>query len=324
MRAFEDLTNTGQARRLRATAFAALDPFAIRVRRLRLITNEFNAVFRVDSEDDERFMLRVNIPRRRTLNEVRAEVAWLRALASETDVGVPTPMPTPDGEFVVTVAADGVPELRHCVAFRWIDGVKLANRLSESTVAALGELTAKLHEQAADWTPPPGLRTWDTPFPLDDHPSHLVGVEPGDRPTFDRALEMIEAVLERSGDRPTRMIHGDLHQDNVLVSGRKLVAIDFDDALLGHPVQDIGVTFWNLREEPRYDVLRDAYRRGYERVSPWPETEPGDIEAFVADRSMMLIDYSLREADPEEIASRPGFIQREVAHLRRWIEQGGG
>ena len=51
VRSFEELTDAGKARRLRVVAAAALERYDLRVRRLRLITNEFNAVFRVDAEE---------------------------------------------------------------------------------------------------------------------------------------------------------------------------------------------------------------------------------------------------------------------------------
>ena len=144
-------------------------------------------------------------------------------------------------------------------------------------------------------------------------------VSPSDRATFAEALDRIEAVLERlSGERP-RMIHGDLHQDNVLVASGKLFAIDFDDSLLGHPVQDIGVTFWNLQEDPNYEALRRAFRRGYERHASWPEHTPGDIDTFVADRALMLIDYALQTTTPDDAADTRKFIRKEVRYLRRWL-----
>ena len=161
--------------------------------------------------------------------------------------------------------------------FGWIGGVDLAARLTEANVTELGALTAQLHLHALSFDAPAGLRRWDNPFPLDDHHVLLDDgiVSPSDRATFATALDRIEAVLERLSDERPRMIHGDLHQDNVRVSSGRLFAIDFDDSLLGHPVQDIGVTFWNLQEEPNYEGLRHAFRSGYERYASWPEHDSG-------------------------------------------------
>ena len=320
MRPFEDLTDTGKARRLRNVAAAALERYDLRVRSLRLITNEFNAVFRVDSDDDT-YVLRVNLPNRRSLAEIEAEMRWLNALATGTAVGVPSPVPAHGGDLVVTVSATGIPEPRHCVLFGWIGGVDLAARLTETNVAELGALTAQLHLHALSFDPPAGLRRWDNPFPLDDRHVLLDDgiVSPSDRATFAEALDRIEAGLERLSDERPRMIHGDLHQDNVRVASGRLFAIDFDDSLLGHPVQDIGVTFWNLQEEPNYEALQRAHRRGYERHASWPEHRPGDIDTFVADRALMLIDYALQNTTADDAADTRKFIGKEVRYLRRWL-----
>lgn len=321
MRPFEELTSAGKARRLRTVAAAALERYDLRVRRLRLITNEFNAVFRVDAEAGRTYVLRVNLPSRRSLAEIDAEMRWLNALATETAVGVPTPVLADGGDLVVTVSAAGVPEPRHCALFGWIGGVDLAARLTEDNVAELGALTAQLHLHALTFDPPASLRRWDNPFPLDDHHVLLDDgvVSPTDRATFTTALDRIEAVLERLSDERPRMIHGDLHQDNVRVARGRLFAIDFDDSLLGHPVQDIGVTFWNLQEEPNYDALRRAFRHGYERHASWPEHSPGDIDTFAADRALMLIDYALQNTTADEATDTRAFIHREVRHVRRWL-----
>lgn len=300
-------------------ARAALERYDLQVRSLRLITNEFNAVFRVDSDDDA-YVLRVNLPNRRSLAEIEAEMAWLNALARETGIGVPSPVVTAEGDLVVTVSAAGIPEPRRCVLFRWIGGVDLAARLTETNVAELGALTAQLHLHALSFDPGAGPRRWDTPFPMDDRLVLLDDgmVSPSQQATFVAALGRIEAALERLSKERPRMIHGDLHQDNVRVAEGKLFAIDFDDSLLGYPVQDIGTTFWNLQEEPDYEALRHAFRLGYERHASWPELSPGDIDAFVADRSLMLIDYAL-QTTTDEAADTRRFIRKEVRYLRRWL-----
>lgn len=117
------------------------------------------------------------------------------------------------------------------------------------------------------------------------------------------------------------MIHVDLHQDNVRVHGRRLFVLDFDDSILGYPVQDIGATFWSLQAERSYRTLCEAFRRGYERRGAWPEHEPGEVEVFAANRALMLIEYALKDPDPEELVKTPAFVLREVRHLRRWLDR---
>ena len=62
MKAYTALTVRGQARRLRALAWDALRHYALDVRRLRLVTNDFNGIFRLDTVQGDRFILCVTLP----------------------------------------------------------------------------------------------------------------------------------------------------------------------------------------------------------------------------------------------------------------------
>ena len=62
MKSFSTLTVLGQARRLRTLALNALQSYDLDVARLRLVTNEFNGIFRVDTTDGQKFILRVTLP----------------------------------------------------------------------------------------------------------------------------------------------------------------------------------------------------------------------------------------------------------------------
>ena len=134
---YSQLTARGQARRLRRLAEQALACYDLDVVRLRLITNEFNAIFRVDTAAGEKYVLRVTLPEGgHDRGTVAAEMAWLDALARETDLGVPRPLATRAGELVVETADAGVPEPRLCAIFGWAPGSDLADHLDAPTWAS--------------------------------------------------------------------------------------------------------------------------------------------------------------------------------------------
>jgi phosphotransferase family enzyme len=56
---------------------------------------------------------------------------------------------------------------------------------------------------------------------------------------------------------PDTLVHGDLHQGNMLVVGDRTAVIDWSDAAIGHPFLDLAPVLW-IGEEHR-DELRDAY-----------------------------------------------------------------
>ena len=53
--------------------------------------------FRVDTADGCTFSLRINVNSRRSLANIGAEIAWLAALATDTDLVVPVPQRTRGG-----------------------------------------------------------------------------------------------------------------------------------------------------------------------------------------------------------------------------------
>src|SRR5512147_1957286 len=89
-RPFEALTAMGRARRLRPLVELALRDWDLEVRGIRLLTNDFNCVFRIDTSTGP-FVLRVSLPFR-TDAQLRAELDWLDALQGVVDAAraVPT------------------------------------------------------------------------------------------------------------------------------------------------------------------------------------------------------------------------------------------
>jgi Ser/Thr protein kinase RdoA (MazF antagonist) len=102
---FSALTRARQTRRmlrLARTALAACDVLPTRVSRL---PQGYNATFRLDAASSERFVLRVHRPDGPTHAMVRSELTRLAALRGETDLVVPEPVRTRDGELLTTAAA---------------------------------------------------------------------------------------------------------------------------------------------------------------------------------------------------------------------------
>ena len=169
MKPYTALTEHGQARRLRPLALNALKSYALNVTHLRLVTNDVNGIFRIDTSDGRKFILRVTLPEGgHNLEHVAAEMDWLAALARDTDLSVPRPLPARDGSLVVETGASGVPEPRLCTIFSWVPGKDLAEELSPSNITKLGELMARLHAHALTYHPPTGLSLlkFDRVFPF--------------------------------------------------------------------------------------------------------------------------------------------------------------
>ncbi len=302
MQPFAFLTSQGRARRLRLLALEALKSYDVEVARIRLVNNETNCTFRVDSVDGEIYALRVSLPDVHSIAEIEAEVDWQLAVSRETDIPVPRPIAARSGAYVVTAGARGVPEERHCTLFSWLRGRALEEVASPEYFHRLGELVARLHRHGAMFQParPDDIRRLDTLYPLrdsekilDDATKELV---PPD--TYNMLLAMREAAEREiewlfDGTKTPQIIHDDLHWWNVMSYRGNLQIIDFEDLAWGFPVQDIAITLYYTAGRANYPSLRDALKAGYESVAPWPEMYPGQIEMLMVHRAVDLFNFVL-------------------------------
>ncbi|MCW3065011.1 MAG: Homoserine kinase, partial [Solirubrobacterales bacterium] len=283
---------------------AALKRYGLRARRLRPLAAQ---VVRVDTEDGQTFVLRSRPRSDRVFGDIPLELAWTAALRRDTDIQPPEPDPGLDGTLVQEVAGPQALELYDCMLFRWIPGTELANRLTPENVRRLGVLSARLHEHAATFRPPVELpvRTLDPLFGRGErevlfsheHPRFL---PPPRQAVFqsvaDRFQRTVDALYADAAGR--RVIHADLHHENVKIYRGRLRPLDFYEVIWGYPVQDIALSLYDLRffadSRPHgYAALRDAFALGYGSRLPWPEEHAGQIDTLVAGRRLRQANWVL-------------------------------
>ncbi len=122
--AFVDLSSRAQVGRLRRLAFAALDRYPLDVARLRLVEHGFNTTFRVDTATGRKYALRIDVTRRKPLAALDAEMAWLAALAADTELVVPTPLATADGDLHTAVDFPESDAVLRVAVLSWLPGAR--------------------------------------------------------------------------------------------------------------------------------------------------------------------------------------------------------
>lgn len=304
-------------------ATVALEEFPIEPLRVRVVGGFTNVIFRVDTANAP-YALRVDLHQDHSDSDVENELAWLDALGTDTDLDVCRFIPAHDGRRYVYAEASGVPGVRRCVLFDWIPGSPLADSLSASGYHQLGRLAAGLHLHGAKFRPPHVPLTWDRIFYWPEEVDPVVIYKPemahhfsdGRREILDRAVNAVEQAFSRLNPSEAQLIHGDLHPWNVHRYRSRLIAFDFEDITWGHRVQDVATTLFYERDHTRYADLRVAFEEGYRTVAPWPVTYDGELEHFMAARSLMFVNYvaNLRD-DPSE------FYQTVFPRLQRFLSE---
>ncbi|MDH3309013.1 MAG: phosphotransferase [Acidimicrobiia bacterium] len=323
MKPWDALTEAGRHRRLRSLALAALEQFPVKPGRLRLVGGFTNVIYRVDSPTGPH-ALRVDLMQDHTDRDVEIEVAWLEALGTDTDLDVARPVRTRSGGQYAYAGAEGVPGARRCTLFEWIPGRPIADHLSPGVYHKLGVLSARLHQHGARFTPPARPMPWDQVFywPDDvdpyvlDRPEHAHHITRANRRTLERAVEVATDAFERLPEGRAQIVHGDLHPWNVHQSRGRLYALDFEDVMWADPVQDLAITLFYERDRAEYAALRSSFEGGYRTVAPWPASYDGEIEHFMAARTLMFINFVLNlDDDPA------GFFARAFPRLEAFLER---
>ena len=332
MKDYALLTDRGRTRRLRRLALTALDAYDIVPARLRALPDATNAVFRVDTDDGGRFLLRVGLgpPLGHSEQAMRSELEFVDFLSSTPTVTVPEVVRTRSGDVAVTVEGEGVPGRRQSCVFSWIEGPLLYDRIDRVSLAPYGAAMATLHRESLSFVPSASFSVpiYDRPYPYDppftlfsDAPTDLL--PPARRAIFEETERVTSRVIEALYDEePPRVIHGDFHAWNVKQHRDTVSVFDFEDLVWGWPVQDIGVALYYLWSREDFDGRWREFREGYETMAPWPD-RGGEVAAFIAGRTLVIANDVISQ--PEWMVEAPGVYERGehriVAMLDR-IERG--
>ncbi|MCZ6831136.1 MAG: phosphotransferase, partial [Gammaproteobacteria bacterium] len=176
---FYELDEVGQSLAMQGLAQRALAEWSLEGSELELIKYRENAVFKVQTGAGERYALRIHRHAYHSDAELRSELQWIAALDA-AGIDVPGVVPTSKGDLFALVEVPEVPESRQVDLFAWVDGEQLGSveaGVGDSasvtdTYRTIGQLAARLHNQATAWNPPEGFtrHAWDV--------DGLVGEEP--------------------------------------------------------------------------------------------------------------------------------------------------
>ncbi len=314
-----------QRRHLAELAGAVLHQHEIEPDEIRLAQFGFNATFRVDGVRRGaagRWALRLNAQGLRSPAETAGELAWMEAIAVDTDVRVPTVVRS--GEDARTVAVPSEPLARDVtgVVFEWLPGKLLRETPRPVELERRGRALARLHEHGQGWTLPAGAS-----LPRLDDPRMGVADHLADHPLLDATQR---AVIAEATDRatsafaalacrrPPHPVHGDVHPGNVMAVAGGLSLLDFDDCGLSHPVHDLAITAYHLRPFPYEGPLMV----GYESVCPVPEHSREEFESLVAARNVALLNDTVTVDAAWVRDFLPTYIPNTITKLQHYLRTG--
>ena len=235
-----------------------------------LVTHRENAVFRVETALGPH-ALRLHRVGYHSDAALTSELDWM-AMLSTRGMHVPRPIVTREGRHLARLTGG-----RRASLLSWLPGAPLgktreplAQHGSARTALfrALGHQMAQMHDLSDTWTMPPQFQRprWDLEGLVGDAPFWgpfwTIKASADDRALLTSTRNHCRAALSGT-NADFGLIHADLVRENVLVDGKMLHFIDFDDCGFGYRLFDLATTILKNIDEPDASDLEAALLDGY-------------------------------------------------------------
>lgn len=207
---------------------------------------------------------------------VRSELAWVEALAHDTDLPLLTPERTDAGDALAEVRVGGAPAVATLISGPAGEWRKIQSREEFlERLAACARGTAALHQHAERWQPPGdftrpayGRRGWERPLAVLEDLARDDVFCPSDFDLIAEACEHALSELDHLEQTPATwgVIHGNLSWRHWLDTPRGKQPTGFELCGYGYYLYDLAVALARTHYSAREHFL-DAYRA----VRPVPD-----------------------------------------------------
>ncbi|WP_374395413.1 phosphotransferase enzyme family protein [Tabrizicola sp.] len=267
---------------------------------LRTLRDRENHVCECALPSGDRAALRLHRAGYQSPAAIRSELWWCAELA-RAGLPVPAALPALDGQFLVSL-----PDGRQASVIAWIEGEALGEAAKPFTrplpevldaYHSLGQLLARVHQTTDRLTLPEGFTRprWDLEGLVGDQPHwgrfwEHPAATPDQRAILIRARDALRERL--TGE--IGLIHADVLRENVLVNGRSVSLIDFDDSGFGFRLYDLGTALVQTVYHPEQPQLRAALMAGY------GTTDEPMVKAFTLARTLASVGWTMPRLQPDD------------------------
>ncbi len=264
-----------------STTEKALDLYCTNL--CRPLNSYINRVYELETEDGDPLIAKFYRPGRWSRTALENEHSFLLELASR-EIPVIPPLPLANGETLGE---------RHDIFFTIFPkkSGRSSDEFSDDQWEEIGRLLGRVHAVGA--TRPSGDRAILTPEQATkDHIDYLLegGFVPDELAAQYRDItdQLLTLTIPMFAKAESILIHGDCHFSNIIHRpGESFYLIDFDDMVLGPPVQDLWMLLPGYSRESLAEI--EIFLEGYETFHPFNRSSLALIEPL---RAMRYIHYS--------------------------------
>ena len=293
---------------LEQIALDSISHWGLRCKNLSLIKQRENAVYKLLTEDDQLFALRVHRGGYHSDAALLSEFSWMDALES-AGIHVPQIIPCTNGNRFAVIENSDLDEPRQIDLLKWIPGAQLGSvedglggnsEQITNIYATIGRRMAQLHKHSSHWQLPEGFtrHAWDEEGLVGDRPFwgrfwDLAALTADQRRTIQKARNVVSLSLAALNKSPANygMIHADFVPENLLVDGDNIRVIDFDDAGFGWYMFDIATALYFIQDDPNYALAKTALITAYQSERPLADASVATLPLFMVARSFTYLGW---------------------------------
>lgn len=270
---FKGLDVDGRRERYHRLAAASLAYYLVQYATITFLQHNGGIAYRIDATCDERYVLKIIEPAGEGNNagpeRAAATLAWVAALARETDLVIQEPIPNRQGGLVTAVTFDDLDAPFHCSLQRWVDGEHV-EQFTPGHVRRVGVMAASLHRHGRRWVLPESIQAtelapgWVSRRLQDLRGVVDLGILSGEEwKNAGQAAGQIDGLMAGLGRDPSvwGLVHGDLHHGNLLFHGDEVRLIDFGGLTRTHTAYDLGTLLYHVMYQD--SMVRRALVEGY-------------------------------------------------------------
>ena len=284
-----------------------------------------NATFKVKGAKQD-LSCRIYRPGRWTKKEILLEHRFIEIL--EKELIVPKPLANQEGETLFSIEAHHT----YLSFAPWLEGRDIGySEPTDDELEMAGVLFAKMHLMTRKVSSKGETRIWDQSNLLDLTLENFQGLKKKLFPkTHGHIEEKLKQVLSdlaqklSDTDTNTQLCHADLHWGNLLVQGREMVPIDFDDCGWSTKAYDLAVLTYASRRKilSISEMLSkiEIVLKGYQSISKdYPKKE--EVFLYELVRAIWLLGWIIERPDVFSLEQMRKRIEIRLTNLRKYLDE---
>ena len=255
-----------------------------------------NRVYGLEGDSGERYVVKFYRPDRWSTETILEEHRFVLDCVDD-ELPVVPPMPNSAGSTLQTAIIEtDSSELKFHFALYESRGGRLFDAEGDENWHRIGALVGRLHRIGRSRDA--ALRMFHTPagttrIHLDELKRSGVVHPDCEDDFFDLAERVTNHILPYFDSVTLQRIHGDCHRGNILDRSDGLLLIDFDDMVMGPPVQDIWLLLPDYADSSRREL--DLILEGYEAFGDFDRNSFALIEPLRFMRMIHFLAWSAKQ-----------------------------